>query len=169
MKKLLTACILLVVMMTANSDAQVLSSSWHPTHAVVVADTVTATQVTAYVDTSRTFYLLQQGYAWQYLYPTIYVRDRDTVLLGDTLNFILEVSATGEAWTLWDTIRVAPASTNDSTIIWAPRMKLDSTPTTGYNIARVRTEWVYWLVHADSGLIGNTYDLWTELIFNGRN
>lgn len=168
MKKLLTACILLVVMMTASPDAQVLSSSWHPTHTVVVADTIAANQVAAYSATSSIITLLPKGYGWLYLYPTVYVHDRDTVITGDSLHFIVEVSPTTEVWTLFDTLSIVPASTNDSTVILAPRIKLDSANTTGMNYARVTVKWVFWLDDGDGGLIGETYDMYAEFMLTGR-
>ena len=168
MKKLLIACIFLMLFMAANSYGQRFSPSWKPSHTVVVADTVAATQVAAFVDTSKTFYLLPRDQGWLFLYPTVYIHDRDTVITGDSLHFIVEVSPTTEVWTLWDTLTIAPASTNDSTVILAPRMELDSTPTTGMNYGRVIVRWVYWLDDADSIILGNTYDMFTEFLYTGR-
>ena len=164
MKKLIVAVLLLGCVMLAYAINYEYEWEWSWT----VADTDTLTMVMHY-DTSRIMVTSSGSAADSGIWRTIRITDRDTLWSQDTLRLITESAPLVQGpWTLFDTLAVGPASTNDTTIQVATRMTLDSGNLRYHPFFRVRAEHMDTVLVADTAEGGNTYKFRMRMTFNWR-
>jgi len=152
--------VLVAVLCGGVAQADDISFNW--SHTVVAADTagygVGGTTNNFDTVASDPYRLDQLPVSAKYVWFTVSITERDTTLLNDTLNVILQWSTNGRDWTFLDSLTINPTSTNDTLVNEATRLSLDSASAGLYaNYIRALGVVRYDLVVADSSIIGNTY------------
>lgn len=158
MKRLLLAFMILAAPLGALGAE--LAVNW--SHTITAADTVgyASGGTTNNFDTviSRSLRIDELPVGTKYLWFKADINRRDTTLLNDSVNIIFQHSFDGSTWTFFDSLRINPTSTNDTSVAEATRLALDSVNAGAYvNMIRVLAVVRYDVRQQDSLIIGNKY------------